>query len=75
MSFCIIYRYEVRLNSPRGEFKISNMGEDEVDLCPEDISCASCIEEEIEKLAVAQLKFWLKCRRINQSGNKKELLG
>ena len=55
MSFCIIYRYEVRLNSPRGEFKISNMGEDEVDLCPEDISCASCIEEEIEKLAVAQL--------------------
>ena len=23
---------------------------------------------------VSQLKFWLKCRRKNQSGNKKELL-
>ena len=34
-------------------------------------------EEEIEKLTVAQLKFWLKCLRINQNGNKshkKELL-
>ena len=31
-------------------------------------------EEEIERLPVAQLKFWLNCRRINQTGNKKELL-
>ena len=65
---------EVRLNSPRGKFKITNMADDQVDLTPEDIAGASFIEEEIEKLPVAQLKFWLKCRRINQSGNKKELL-
>ena len=34
-------------------------------------------EEEIEKLTVAQLKFWLKCLPINQNDNKshkKELL-
>ena len=64
---------EVRLNSPRGKFKITNMADDQVDLTPEDIAGASFIEEEIEILPVAQLKFWLKCRRINQSGNKKEL--
>ena len=31
-------------------------------------------EEEIKKWAVAQLKFWIKCLRINQNGNKKEPL-
>ena len=31
-------------------------------------------EEEIDKLTVAQLKFWLNCRRINQTGNKKKVL-
>ena len=65
---------EVRLNSPRGKFKITNMADDQVDLTPENIPGTSFIEEEIEKLPVAQLKFWLKCRRINQSVNKKELL-
>ena len=65
---------EVRLNSPRGKLKITNMADDQVDLTPEDIPGTSFIEEEIEKLPVAQLKFWLKCRRRNQSVNKKELL-
>lgn len=48
--------------------------QEQVDLSPEDIPGASVIAEQIGKLTVSQLKFWLKCRRINQSGNKKELL-
>ena len=55
---------EVRLNTPHGKFKITNTADDQVDLTPEDIPGASFIEEEIEKLTVAQLKFWFKCRRI-----------
>ena len=47
-------------------------GQEQVELSPEDIPGAS--SEQIGKLTVSQLKFWLKCRRINQSGNKKELL-
>ena len=50
------------------------MAVDQVDLSPEDIPGASCSEEEIGKLTVSQLKFWLKCRCINQNGSKKELL-
>ena len=65
---------EVRLNSPGGKFKITNMSDDQVDFTPEDIPGASFIEEEIEKVTVAQLTFWLKCLRINQNGIKKELL-
>ena len=65
---------EVRLNSPRDKFKITNMADYQVDLTPEDIPCASFSKEEIGKLTVAYLKFWLKCRRINQNGNKKTLL-
>ena len=42
------------------------MGDDQVDLTPEDIPGARFLEEEIEKLTVAQLKFLFKCRRINQ---------
>ena len=62
---------EVRLNSPRGKFKITNMADDQFDLTAEDIPGAS-FEEEIEKLTVSQLKFWLKCLRINENGNEKE---
>ena len=65
---------EVRLNSPRGKFKITNMADDQVALTPEDIPDASFIKEEMEKLTVSQLKFWLKCLRINQNSNEKELL-
>ena len=65
---------EVRLNSPRDKFKITNVADDQVDLTAEDIPGASFIEEEIEKLTVSQLKFWLKCFRLNQNGNEKELL-
>ena len=64
---------EVRLNSPHGQFKITNKKNDQVDLTPQDIPGAS-FNEEIEKLTVTQLKFWLKCLRINQNGNEKELL-
>ena len=46
--------------------------QEQVDLSPEDIPGASVTAEQIGKLTVSQLKFWLKCRRINQSGNKKE---
>ena len=65
---------EVRLNSPRCKFKMTNMADDQVDLTAEDLPGASFIEEEIEKLTVCQLKFWLKCLRLNQNGNEKELL-
>ena len=65
---------EVRLNSPRGKFKITNMADDQVDLTVEDTPGASFIEEEIEKPTVSQQKFWLKCLRLNQNGNEKELL-
>ena len=45
-----------------------------MDLTQEVTSVATFSEEEMEKLTVAQLKFWLKCLRINQNGNEKELL-
>ena len=48
--------------------------QEQVDLSPEDIPGASVTAEQIGKWTVSQLKFWLKCRRISQSGNKKELL-
>lgn len=45
-------------------------------LKPEDIPSA-VIENvsQIGKWTVEKLKFWLKCRRLNQQGNKKQLLG
>ena len=49
---------EVRLNSPRGKFKRTNVAGDQVDLTPKvDIPGASFIEEEIEKLTLTQLKL------------------
>ena len=42
-------------------FKLTNMADDQVDLTPEVIPGVNFIEEEIEKLTVSQLKFWLKC--------------
>ena len=55
---------------PCGKFEITNTGGDQVDLIPGDIPGAGFSEEEREKW----LNFWLKWRRINQNGNKKELL-
>ena len=46
---------------------------EDVKLTPEDIPGASFKDSEICKLTVNQLKFWLKCRRVNQGGNKKVL--
>ena len=65
---------EERLNGPCGKFKLTNTADDQVDLTSGDIPDAGFSEEEMEKLTVAQLKFLLKCRPINQTGNKKELL-
>ena len=50
------------------------MADNQVDLTPEDIPGASFSEAEIGKLTVVYLKLWLKCRRINQNGNKKTQL-
>ena len=65
---------EVRLNSPHSKFEITNMADNRVNLTLEDISGVSFSEEGIGKLTIAQLKYWLKCCRINQNGNEKELL-
>ena len=65
---------EVRLISPRSKFEITYIADNQVDLTLENILGASFSEEEIGKLTIAQLKYWLKCHRINQNGNKKELL-
>ena len=44
-------------------------------LKPEDIPGAVIENEsQIGKWAVEKLKFWLKCRCLNQQGNKKQLL-
>ena len=51
---------EVRLNSPRGKFKITNMGDDQVDLTPEDIPSASFIEEQIKKFDRCSTKVLVK---------------
>lgn len=46
-----------------------------VKLTPEDIPGASVENEnEVGKWTVERLKFWLKCRRLNQQGKKKDLL-
>ena len=47
---------EVRLNSPRGKFEITNMSDHQVDLTTEDIPGAGFIERG-RKLTAAQLKF------------------
>ena len=48
-----------------------------LNLIPDDISSASVGNSEyVCKLTihVPQLKFWLKCRRLNQQGLKKDLV-
>ena len=56
---------KVRLHSPPGKFKRTNMADDQVTYIPG----VSFSKEEIEKLTLAQLKFWLKCLSINQNGS------
>ena len=48
------------------------MAEDQVDLTPEDIPGASFIEEEIEKLTVTRLTFWL--IQANSVANESEYI-
>ena len=70
---------ETRLNSPRtkmAEELTCNPGtwELEIVLKPEDIPGSSFTDKEIGKQKLNQLKFWFRCRRIRQTGNKNELL-
>lgn len=66
---------EVRLNSPHGKFKRTEMADNQVDLTPEvDIPRTNFIEKEIDKFTIAQLIFILISIIIlylNQNGNKK----
>ena len=59
-----------KLLALEGKFEITNTADDQVYLIPGDIPGAGFSEEEREKW----LNFWLKWRRINQNGSKKELL-
>ena len=46
-----------------------------LNLIPDDIPCASVgNSEDVSKWTVPQLKFWLKCRRLNKQGLKKDLV-
>ena len=58
-------------NRSRKSFKMEQLNIEDIKLTPEDIPGASFKDSEICKLTVNQLKFWLKCRRVNQGGNKK----
>ena len=60
-------------NRSRKSFKMEQVNIEDIKLTPEDIPGASFKDSEICKLTVNQLKFWLKCRRVNQGGNKKVL--
>ena len=46
-----------------------------LNITPVDIQCA-CVgsSEDVGKWTVTQLKFWLKYRRLNQQGLKKDLV-
>ena len=47
----------------------------DVNLTPQDIPCSSVKNgEELSKWTIPQLKFWLKCGRLNQQGLKKDLV-
>ena len=49
--------------------------ETSLNLIPDDIPCALVgNSEDVGKWTVPQLKFWLKCRRLNQQGLKKDLV-
>ena len=48
---------EVRLNSPRDKFKITNMADYQVDLTPEDIPCASFSKENLVKMPPYKSKW------------------
>ena len=46
-----------------------------LNLTPNDIPCSSVeIVGNISKWTIPQLKFWLKCRKPNQQGSKKDLV-
>ena len=46
-----------------------------LNLTPDDIPCASVgNSEDLGKWTIPQLEFWLKCRRLNQQGLKKDLV-
>ena len=65
----------IALESKMKEELACNLGtcESEIVLKPEDIPGSSFTDKEIGKQKLSQLKFWLKCRRIRQTGNNKGL--
>ena len=69
---------ETRPNTLRVVYNIADVLENvelAVKLKPEHIPGASIHnDEDIRKLNVNQLKFWLKCRRVKRGGIRKELL-
>ena len=65
---------QVRLNSTRGNFETTWRASKKGKLSSLLRTFLALVLVQIGKLTVSQLKFWPKCRRINQSGNKKELL-
>ena len=70
---------ETRLNSPRiqDDRRVGvqpGTWDSEIVIKPEDIPGSSFTDKEIGKQKLNQLKLWLKCGRIRQTGNKNELL-
>jgi len=46
-----------------------------LNLTPNDIPCSSVENvENLSKWMIPQLKFWFKCRKLNQQGSKKDLV-
>ena len=46
-----------------------------LNLTPDDIPCSSVgNSEDVGKWTIPQLKFWLKCRKLNQQELKKDLV-
>ena len=42
---------------------------------PDNMPCSSVEKvENISKWTIPQLKYWLKCRKLNQQGSKKDLV-
>lgn len=70
---------ETRLTSPKSEmadisYEALEVETNSFQLKPEDIPGAVLKDNDIGKWTVKQLQFWLRYRRVQQKGNKKELI-
>ena len=57
----------------RKSFKMGRVNIEVVKLTPEERTEVPFMDLKICRFTVNQVKFWLKCRRINQGGNKKKV--